>query len=364
MKIEEINIYSMQLPLKKPFSTSLHTVEESENIVLEVRDDDGYRGLGEAAPSTAVTGDTAGSVQAFIEGYLKPLLLEEEIKGYAHASSLIQNCATGNPGARAAAEIAVFDLFARRQGLPLYQLLGGYEEKVRTDMTVGVSSPEEMEQDAREAAEAGFSTLKLKVGKNIEEDLRRVRTVRGAVGEDISVRLDANQGYDRKEAVRFIEKLESEELDIELIEQPVPAHDIKGLKYVTDHVLTPVMADESLFSPEDAIRLLREEACDIFNIKLMKAGGLRPAVKINDTAESAGIECMLGCMLESRLAISAAAHLAAACRNITRLDLDAPLLLDEDPVVGGVRYEGELMKMPAEPGLGIDKIKNLEEADR
>ena len=361
MTISGIEIFKHSIPLKENFSTSLHTVKTVKNIIIKIIDDEGYEGYGEAAPNDVVTGDTFSSIQGFIEENLKSELLGERVERLAYLCNKIRESGRGNYAARAAAEIALYDLFTRRYQMPLYLLLGGWHDKIYTDMTISISSPEKMKEGARKAVKAGFNVLKLKVGKNLKEDLNRVRSISEAVDARIKLRLDANQGWNPKQAVRIIRELQAENTNIELIEQPVAAADIEGLKYVKDNVLIPIMADESLFSPEDAIRLVKEDACDQFNIKLMKSGGISSALKICYIAEAAGIECMLGCMLESKVAISAAAHLAAAKKNITRLDLDAPLLMAENLVKGGVEYEQDELKLSDRPGLGVKFIKGLQE---
>ncbi len=359
MKIKDIELFQLEIPLKKPFSTSLHTVKEARNTVVRIVTDDGRVGWGEGSPTEVITGDSNASIRGYIENCLKPILLGEEAGSLEKITSLVQDSGAGNTNAKAAVEMAVYDLFGQQLGVPVYQFLGGYQNKLQTDMTVSVAGVDEMEKDARKAVEAGFPTLKLKVGKDLLEDLERVKTVRSAVGSEINIRLDANQGWQPKEAVKIIREMEELGLNLELVEQPVLAEDFAGLKYVKNNVLTPIMADESLFSPRDAIRLIKEECCDLFNIKLMKSGGLSRALMINSVAEAAGIECMLGCMLESKIAITAAAQLAGARRNITRLDLDAPLLLAENPVQGGISYQGPQIELPRVPGLGISKVENL-----
>jgi L-alanine-DL-glutamate epimerase-like enolase superfamily enzyme len=191
-------------------------------------------------------------------------------------------------------------------------------------------------------------------------DLQRVKGIREAVGPNIKIRLDANQGWNAKEAIRVITKMEDMGLDIELVEQPVKAHDIDGLKYVTDRVLTPILADESVFSPEDAFRVLQIRAADIINIKLMKAGGIYNALKINAMAESCGVECMVGQMIENSIGTAAASHLAGAKKNITRMDLDAPFLLAQEPVEGGISLDGSRIILSDAPGLGITAVHTLE----
>lgn len=360
MKITDIKLYHLSVPLKKPFKTALRTVESAEETVLKIITDSGLTGLGEAPPTAVITGDTNESIRGIIKNKIRPLLIGERAENIENILAFIEESAVGNHSAKAAVDMAVYDLYGKIYNAPLYKLLGGYQDKISSDLTISVNSPEEMKQDALEAVRGGYKTLKLKVGKGIKFDLKRIKAIRDAVGPEIKIRLDANQGWNAKKAVFAIRKMEADKLDIEFVEQPVKANDFAGMKYVTDNVLTPVMADESLFTAKDCLKLLEMRACDLINIKLMKSGGIYNALKINSIAESYGIESMLGSMLEAKISVTAAAHLAAAKKNITRLDLDAPSLLAEDPVNGGIEIDGPEIKLSDGPGLGINSVKNLQ----
>lgn len=254
--------------------------------------------------------------------------------------------------------MAIYDGLAKQAGLPLYQYLGGYRSQLETDYTVSVNRPLEMAEDAKQYAAEGFQTLKIKVGKDdIDTDIQRIKRIREKVGPDIQIRLDANQGWTWKEAVVAIRKMEA--LNIELVEQPVPKEDIEGLRRVTEATETLIMADESIFSFHDAIKVLDTRSCDLINLKLMKSGGIKEALKINALAEAYGVKCMVGSMIESKLGITAAAHLAASQPNITRYDFDAPLMLKEDMVDGGILYKGKDIFFPPQHGLGIRGVKGV-----
>jgi len=361
MKIKDIKVYSLKIPLIKEFKTSLRTVKTADETIVKIESEDGKIGFGEAAPTAVITGDTTQSIRGIIKNNIRPVLIGEEIENIEKIHFLIEKAAVNNSSAKAAVEMAVYDLWAQNYGAPLYKLLGGYSDHLISDLSISVNSPAEMKEDALKAAADGYQVLKLKVGKGIEKDLNRVRAVREAVGDNIKIRLDANQGWKAKEAIYIIKKMEAENLKIELIEQPVQAGDYEGLKFVRDNVQTPVMADESLFSAADCLRLLKMQACDLINIKLMKAGGIYNALKINAIAEAYGIEVMLGSMLEGRASVTAAAHLAAARKNITRLDLDAPLYLAEEPVKGGIKINGPKILFSKGSGLAIRSIENLAE---
>ncbi len=356
MKIQSIEIGKVSIPLKKPFKTALRTVHSAEDIIVKVIADSGEVGFGNAPPTAVITGDSQDSIIAAIRDTLAPKLVGMEIDNLEGIMTALDTGMLHNCSAKAALDIAVYDLFGKCYGLPLYKLFGGYCRSMETDLTISLNEPEEMVRDSLEAVAEGYTALKLKVGNDPALDIRRVQAIRDAVGPNVKIRLDANQGWNAKEAVRTIRRFETDGLDIELIEQPVKAHDFDGLKYVTDHVETDIMADESAFGPYEVFRLLSMRACDLVNIKLMKAGGLHNAVKIAHFAETMGVQCMMGCMLESKVGITAAASLAAGKRIVTRADLDAAVLLAEDPVVGGVSFDKNQLILSDAPGLGITEV--------
>jgi L-alanine-DL-glutamate epimerase-like enolase superfamily enzyme len=216
-----------------------------------------------------------------------------------------------------------------------------------------------MVRDSMDAIKRGYDTLKIKVGKEPEKDLMRLKAIREAIGYAPRVRIDANQGWKPKEAVRILCGMEDAGLEIELVEQPVIAHDVIGMKYVREHISIPVMADESVFSPLDALKIMQMEAADYINIKLMKTGGIYNALKICSAAEIYGVECMIGCMLEAKISVNAAVHLACAKGIITKIDLDGPVLCSEDPISGGSVFNEKDITVNEEPGLGIKGIKKI-----
>ncbi|WP_394757001.1 dipeptide epimerase [Rhodoferax sp.] len=356
MKIEEIQIGKVSIPLKKPFKTALRRVDSAEDIIIKVITDTSEVGFGNAPPTAVITGDSQDSIIASIRDTLGPKIIGMPINNLEGIMTILDAGMLHNHSAKAALDIAVHDLFGKCFGLPLYKLFGGFRTSLETDLTISLNSPEEMVRDALEAVAQGYTALKLKVGNDPALDVQRVQAIRGAVGRAIKIRLDANQGWGAKEAVRIIQRFETDGLDIELVEQPVKAHDLEGLKYVTDRVATDIMADESAFGPFEVFQLLSLRACDLINIKLMKAGGLHNALKIVHFAETMDVQCMIGCMLECKIGITAAASLAGGKRIITRADLDAAVLLAEDPVVGGVSFCKNQLLIPDAPGLGITDI--------
>lgn len=361
MRIDKIELKHISIPLKKTFKTALRTVDSAENTVVLVHTDDGLTGFGEAPPTKAITGEDNESIRAAINEYIIPVLTGQDMSDMDVLQQKLHGAVSGNNSAKAAVDMALYDLYTRQLGKPLYQYLGGYRNKVETDITISINEPEEMEADAAAAAEQGFSALKLKVGIDAGKDVQRVKCIRNAVGKDMKIRLDANQGWEVDEAIRTIRTLEDLDLDIELVEQPVKARDFAGLKKVKDNVNTIIMADESMFTAQDARELLEMQAADLLNIKLMKCGGIYKALQIVEIAEEYGVECMLGSMVESKISLTAAAHLAAAKKSITRVDLDAAILLKEDPVIGGFHKNIPWFSLDDSPGLGITDVIGMKE---
>ena len=361
MKITDIRFGMLKVPLKTPFKTALRTVEAVEDIVVMVDTDTGHVGYGEAPATAVITGDTHGSIVDAIRHYIAPRLVGQDIADLNHVTHLVQGSMEKNSSAKAAVEIAVYDLWGQLYGAPLYRLLGGGDPVITTDITISVDYIDKMVADSLSAVERGFESLKIKVGKDIGVDIERVKAIYAAVEGRALLRLDANQGWTAKQAVYALQELEDSGVRLELVEQPVKAQDLDGMKYVTERVHTPVMADESVFGPTEVIELIRMRAADIINIKLMKTGGISNAIRIADIAAMYQVECMIGCMLESSISVAAAVHVAVAKANaITKIDLDGPSLCAFNPVDGGVIFNESEITITDAPGLGIREIRGLE----
>ncbi|WP_372392815.1 dipeptide epimerase [Xanthomonas sp. NCPPB 3582] len=361
MKITGFRLGMLRVPLNTPFKTALRTVQAIEDVVVVLQTDGGHLGYG-AAPATApITGDTHGSIIAAITHCIGPRLIGQEVADLNRLCGLVQHALERNTSAKAAVEIALYDLWAQSFGAPLYRVLGGGTPRITTDITISADSIEVMVAHAQSALARGYAALKIKVGKDSASDVERVKAIHAAVDGRAALRLDANQGWTPKQAVRNMRSLEDAGIVLELLEQPVKAADIDGLAFVTAHIDTPVMADESVFSPSQVIDLLQRRAADIVNIKLMKTGGLSNAIRIADIAALYGVPCMIGCMIESSVSVAAAVHLAVAkADSITLADLDAPALGQFDPTEGGVRFDEAQIHVDDAPGLGIGRIRGLE----
>lgn len=357
MIIEQIQTFRTAVPLIKPFKTALRTVTTAEAVIVKITCENGVVGWGEAPPTVVITGDSLQSIESAIHLVIKPFLENKSLLNYEILFQGLKRILVGNSSAKAAVDMALYDCLSQYCKLPLYQFLGGCKKELETDFTVSVNSPEEMGDDAVSYIKKGFNVLKVKVGADdISMDIERIKEIRRRVGSEIKIRLDANQGWKAKDAIRAICKMEDSDLRIELVEQPVKANDIEGLKKVTDSVDTLIMADESVFTPKQAFEVLKTRSADLINIKLMKAGGIYQAQIINQLAETCGVECMVGSMIETRIGITAAAHFAASKQNITRFDFDAPLMLAKEIVEGGIQYQNRFITFPDSPGLGIKNV--------
>ena len=356
MVIRDIQIGALSLPLARPFKTALRTVDRVEDVAVRILTDSGEVGYGEAPPTAVITGDTTGSILCAVREFIRPALIGMDVEDLEGIQRRLHACVLHNTSAKAAVDMAVYDLWAKRWNAPLWKLLGGARPSFETDITISVNPIDQMVTDSLDAVRRGYHILKIKVGKEGKGDVERIAAIRKAVGPKVALRVDANQGWSPRQSVAIITALEDRGLDIDLVEQPVPAGDLDGLRYVTQRVQTAILADEAVFSPADAVKIITTGAADLLNIKLMKTGGIWQALKLCGIAESYGVSCMTGCMLESKLAVTAAAHLCCGQSVVTMADLDGPSLCAIDPFEGGPIFDEALVTMTDAPGLGITKI--------
>lgn len=358
MKITDIRLGMISVPLIVPFKTALRSVNSVEDVIIEIHTDTGHVGYGEAPPTGVITGDTTGAIIGAINDHIKKVLMGREVDDFENLMKAMNGSIIKNTSAKAAADMALWDLYGQLYNIPVYKMLGGSRKSIETDITISVNSPEEMARDAARAIKRGYNCLKVKVGSNPELDVARLSAIR-EVARDVLIRIDANQAWAPKQAVHILNQMQEKGLDIEFVEQPVKGHDFEGLKYVTQNSYVPVMADESVFSPLDALKIMQMGVADLINIKLMKCGGIINALQIVSAAEVYGIECMIGCMLEAKISVNAAVHLACAKQIITKIDLDGPVLCSEDPIIGGAVFNEKDITVSDEPGLGIRGIKKI-----
>jgi len=351
MKIKKIEVYSLDVPLVEPFRIAIGTMYAANDVLVKIITDSGLYGIGEACPFPPITGETQESNLAAAKA-IREILLDKDPLNIEGLIDGIGNIVHSNPSAVAAYDMALYDLLGKTAGLPLYKLLGGYRSSFETDLTTGLNTPEKMVASVKESLAKGYRQIKIKVGEDPDLDVKRVQAVREAIGSEVKLRIDANQGWSVPQAIYALKRMEP--FQVQFVEQPVRAADIYGMKKVREQSPIPIMADESLFLPSDAIKLIKEEACDYFNIKLMKAGGILNSMKIAHIAAAAEMQCMVGCMLETRLGLTAAAHFVASQKNIVFADLDGNSEHKVDPIVGGMRVEKGFITLPEEPGLGCD----------
>jgi L-Ala-D/L-Glu epimerase len=358
MKIVAVRTHALTLPLHTTFVTALRRTSAIETLVVEIVAEDGTSGFGEAPQVWQVTGDSVAGARACVEGPLTAQILGRDVHDTVRLLRDVRGAVAGNSSAKAAVDVAVHDLLARLQEMPLVRWLGGTSMTVGTDVTLPVGSTGALVDAAVARVADGFAVLKVKVGTDPRADVEAVTAIRDAVGPLTRIRLDANQGWTERQAIRAVRMLEDAQAGIELVEQPIAAHDIEGLARVTAHVDTPIMADEAVYGISDLIEVIRRHAADMVNVKLAKCGGLAVGRTLLELAAAAGLETIVGSMMESPIGVGAAASLAAAYGTSATSDLDAAWWL-EHRSPDGITYENSQVTLPNRPGLGINGISDL-----
>lgn len=353
LQIEKIEIIKLNIELKEPITISLGSFYQTNNIVIKIYANSGMTGIGESSPEKHITGETQSS-EFETARYLATVLRKKNPLAIEDRLHEINRALHGNFTIKSAFDMALYDLLAKEAGMPLYKLLGGGNTReIHTDMTVYLGTAEKMAAQALEYKNEGFPTIKIKLGTSTGDDIARIKAIRDAIGYELPLRIDANQGWDTVTAIKTLKALEP--FRIEHCEEPIAHWNNRDLVRVRKHSPIPIMADESVFDHRDAFRLASMGACDYFNIKLAKSGGIHNALKIIAIGEAAGIKSQVGCMTESRYALTALTHIVAAKNNIAWFDLDSCLSHAEDPVTGGIQYQGRgKWILPETPGIGAD----------
>lgn len=363
LTIRHVELYKLSVPLIEPFTTSLGTEYAAENVLVRVITEEGIIGFGECSPYMPINGESQDT--CFIVGqYFAKALIGRNPLDIEGNIDLMDKIIYGNTSIKSAFDIAFYDISAQFAGRPLWQFLGGEKNKtIITDYTVSIGEPAQMAADAAKIKEQGYPAIKVKLGKNGATDVERIRAIRAAVGNEIPLRIDANQGWKVNEAIETLNALEP--FGIQYCEEPIARWKFMKLRKVRKNSPIPIMADESCSDEHDAERLVELDACDMFNIKLGKSGGIFKALKIVQEAEKAGIHIQVGAMLESRIAMTAFAHFALSHPLIQHFDFDTALMFREDPVTGGIQYKANgVVEVPDTPGLGAtiaeEKLSGME----
>lgn len=355
MKIKNIKVWSADLGNTKPYTIAFKTVDEVLNAFVEITLENGITGIGAGNPSEYVTGESFEQCKQALQEKNLQFLLGRDIREVHQLAFEVWQKLPANPAARAALDIALFDAFTKFLNVPLVKFLGQKIKSLPTSNTIGIKNVEETLKEAREYGDRGFTVLKVKLGKDLEEDIERMVKLRETFGNRFVIRIDANQGYTPSQTIAFYNR--TKHLNIELIEQPLKARQVEETRALPEEIRKMIAADESLITPRDAFELVKfPVATGIFNIKLMKCGGISQALKIADIGYQAGVDLFWGCNDESIVSITAALHTAFACANTKYIDLDGSLDLAKDEVKGGFVLKEGVMYCSDKPGLGVERV--------
>jgi len=360
MTITKTEIYKYAIPMV-PFTISTGTMHYAQNLLVRIHTSDGIIGVGECSAFPMIAAETQATCFEMAKDFAA-IWKNKDPLDIATRMEELHLYTARNYTAKSAFDLALFDIAAKYANQPLYQFLGGQKKAIESDLTIGIGTAEEMAKTAIAFKEKGVQMIKVKLGKKPADDIERIHKIREAIGNDIILRIDANQGWSFDEAKTALCALG--QYRIQFCEQPMRAWNDHLLPTLMAETPIPIMADESVFTSHDAERIIQQKSCHYINIKFAKSGGILEAIKINEVAEANGIQCMMGGMLESRLALTAKVHFAMAKDNIKFYDLDTCLLGHlVDPVIGGVSYQGMQLLLTDAPGIGADVdqayLKNL-----
>jgi L-alanine-DL-glutamate epimerase-like enolase superfamily enzyme len=349
MKITSVEIYRFSIPME-PFVIATGTMHFAQNVLIRILTDKALEGIGECSAFPMIVGENQETCMVMAKEFARILIGKDPLEIPDRMADLLGYAAHNNT-IKSAFDMALFDISAKHARMPLYQFLGGTKRVIETDMTIGIDSPENMAVRALKYKTQGCRILKIKLGKNVQEDIARVAMIRSAVGEQMTIRLDANQGWSFDDSLLALGAMA--QYDIEFCEQPMRTWYDDLLPELNMNSPIPIMADESCYNHHDARRLINSKSCSFLNIKFAKSGGILEAQKIHEVALQSGVKCMMGAMLESRIALSAKLHFVLASPNIVYFDLDTCMLGHlVDPVIGGLTYDGYFLQLPDLIGIG------------
>jgi L-Ala-D/L-Glu epimerase len=351
MKILQTRIYKLSIPMH-PFRIATGTMYHAQNLFVRVETEEGLTGVGECSAFPMIVGETQSTCYEMAKEFAGLWKGKEALDIEGRLKDL-DDFTAFNSTAKSAFDMALYDLASKKEGVPLYKYLNGTKKLLETDLTIGIDEPETMAAKALEFKNKEFRILKIKLGEHGKKDLLRIQLIRKAVGDSTQLRIDANQGWDFETAKETL--IQMGIYNIEFCEQPMRHWNDFRLPELRRISPIKIMADESVFNHHDAKRLILADACDYINIKFSKSGGITESKKINKVCEAYGIPCMMGGMLESRLALTAFAHFALSQENIKFYDMDTALLGHKvDPVKGGAEFRGCYLEVPELPGIGAD----------
>ncbi|MDG6933637.1 MAG: mandelate racemase/muconate lactonizing enzyme family protein [Nitrososphaerota archaeon] len=350
MKITRVQTTRHVTPFFESFKVSYGLQEYSEHVILKLSTDDRTEGLGDATPLWFFTGETVESVEHVIE-MLKPQILGMDPFDGERTLG-VMNTLSKNPSAKSSVEMAIYDLRARSLGIPVWKLLGGkIRSEIRASGGIGVKPKDQTVKAATRLLENGLTAFKLKVIGDPEGEAERIRAVRDAVGKSVTLRIDANGAYSSRRAVDLAKRVSA--CDLEYFEQPVRGDDIQGLREVRDSIDFQVMADESVFTSRDAMRIIEERAADIVGVKFAKCGGISASRGIIEVCRSAGVPCIFISAFETWIGISANVHVIASSDNIIDANDLALWTIQHDDPASPLEHTGGRIKVPDGPGLGV-----------
>lgn len=353
LTITSIEIFKMNINLHEPFVIAVGTQYDSKCVAIKIHTNQDISGFGEASPLLVLQGETQETCIVMAKIFSKILIGKNPLEIEARISE-IEKVTPWHHAIKSAFDMALYDIASKYANMPLYQFLGGSNTKeLIIDKTVVIDTPQKMAEKSKKLTDEGITEIKVKLGKNAIEDIERIRQIRETIGDKIPLKIDANQGWTESEALTVLNGIVK--YNVEYAEQPIHKDDIEGLSRISSASPIPIMADEALFTHRDAIKLVKADACKFFNIKLSKSGGIYNALKILAIAESSDIKCQVGCMMETRLGLTALSHFAMASKSICYYDIDSNFLINEDPVIGGIKFvDDKKWILDDNPGIGAE----------